>query len=207
MHYFAKDNQGEVWIRGNHVFSGYHKQPEKTAETLDGDGWLHTGDVGEWTARGTLRIIDRKKNILKLAQGEYVSPEKIENVYTQLPLIAQIYVHGDSLKAQLVAIVVPDPALLAKLLKVENPDVSLCELCGMPNANKVVSEAMAKIAKSKGLHSFEQVKSMFLSSEPFTVENDLLTPTLKAKRQPLQALYGKQIDTLYSKMDDATIHK
>jgi hypothetical protein len=79
-------------------FVGYYHNVEKTAEALDADGWLHSGDIGMWTPRGTLKVVDRKKNIFKLSQGEYVAAEKIENAYQRSPFVAQVFVYGDSLQ-------------------------------------------------------------------------------------------------------------
>lgn len=78
--------------------SSYYKDPEKTAEAIDAEGWHHTGDVGMWLPNGTLRIIDRRKHIFKLSQGEYIVPEKIENIYTLSQYVNQVYVYGESLK-------------------------------------------------------------------------------------------------------------
>ena len=87
---------------------GYYKDDEKTRETIDDEGWLHTGDIGQWLENGTLQIIDRKKHIFKLAQGEYIAPEKIEGVYMRTAMVGQIFVDGNSLESFVVAIVVPD---------------------------------------------------------------------------------------------------
>lgn len=87
-------------MKGPNVFKGYLKDEEKTTEALDQEGWLHTGDIGKWLPNGTLKIIDRKKHIFKLAQGEYIAPEKIENIYIRSDPVAQIYVHGDSLQVK-----------------------------------------------------------------------------------------------------------
>ena len=107
--------RGEICYRGHACFKGYFRQPAMTKETIDAEGWVHTGDIGVIDVeKGTLRIIDRKKNIFKLSQGEYIVPEKIENKISLSHSIAQAFVYGDSLQHFLVAIVVPERAVLEK---------------------------------------------------------------------------------------------
>lgn len=98
MEYYAVDNQGEICVKGKNVFSGYYKDPERTAEAIDELGWHHTGDVGMWLPNGSLKIIDRRKHIFKLSQGEYIVPEKIENIYCRSKYVYQVFVYGESLK-------------------------------------------------------------------------------------------------------------
>ncbi|XP_032844425.2 long-chain-fatty-acid--CoA ligase 5 isoform X2 [Tyto alba] len=202
MNYFSSNNEGEVCIKGPNVFKGYLKDPEKTAEAIDKDGWLHTGDIGKWLPNGTLKIIDRKKNIFKLAQGEYIAPEKIENVYIRSAPVAQVFVHGESLRSFLIGIVVPDPETLPEFAAKLGVKGSYEDVCKNPSVKKAILEDMIRLGKEAGLKSFEQVKDLYIHTEMFSVENGLLTPTLKAKRAELVKLFQKQIEALYSSMQE-----
>uniref|UniRef100_A0A8C6XP47 Long-chain-fatty-acid--CoA ligase n=1 Tax=Naja naja TaxID=35670 RepID=A0A8C6XP47_NAJNA len=198
MNYFAAKGEGEVCVKGANVFQGYLKDPEKTTEVLDKDGWVHTGDIGKWLPNGTLKIIDRKKHIFKLAQGEYIAPEKIENVYIRSEPVAQVFVHGESLQAFLIGIVVPDPDTLVTWAKKKGLGGSYEELCKNKDLKKYILEDMLKTGKEFGLKSFEQIKGIALHSEMFSIENGLLTPTLKAKRPELRKYFSSQIEELYA---------
>ncbi|XP_036312298.1 long-chain-fatty-acid--CoA ligase 1 isoform X2 [Pipistrellus kuhlii] len=198
MNYLAAKGEGEVCVKGPNVFQGYLKDPAKTAEALDKDGWLHTGDIGKWLPNGALKIIDRKKHIFKLAQGEYIAPEKIENIYLRSEPVAQVFVHGESLQAFLVAIVVPDAETLGRWAGKRGLSGSFEELCRSKEVKKAILEDLVRLGKESGLKTFEQVKGITLHPELFSIENGLLTPTMKAKRPELRNYFRSQIDELYS---------
>ncbi|XP_046946619.1 long-chain-fatty-acid--CoA ligase 1 isoform X4 [Lynx rufus] len=198
MNYLAAKGEGEVCVKGPNVFKGYLKDPAKTAEVLDKDGWLHTGDIGKWLPNGTLKIIDRKKHIFKLAQGEYIAPEKIENIYVRSEPVAQVFVYGESLQAFLIAIVVPDVETLCPWAQKRGFAGSFEELCRNKDVRRAVLEDMVRLGKDSGLKPFEQVKGITLHPELFSVDNGLLTPTMKAKRPELRNYFRSQIDELYS---------
>nr|XP_006135061.1 long-chain-fatty-acid--CoA ligase 5 [Pelodiscus sinensis] len=200
MNYFSSNNEGEVCIKGTNVFKGYLKDPARTAEALDDDGWLHTGDIGKWMPNGTLKIIDRKKNIFKLAQGEYIAPEKIENIYIRSAPVAQVFVHGDSLQPSLVGVVVPDPEVLPNFAAKLGIKGSYEEMCTNSVLKKAILEELVKVGKEAGLKSFEQVKDIHIHPEMFSIENGLLTPTLKAKRADLCKYFKTQLEALYANM-------
>lgn len=108
MSYYANDKpypRGEILIKGQNVTSGYYKRQDKTDEAFDAEGWFCSGDVGMIYPNGSIKIIDRAKNIFKLSQGEYIAPEKLENVYILLPLVGQVWIYGDSLKNSIVAVI------------------------------------------------------------------------------------------------------
>ncbi|XP_038855800.1 long-chain-fatty-acid--CoA ligase 1a isoform X2 [Salvelinus namaycush] len=200
MNYFAANGEGEVCVKGPNVFKGYLNDPEKTKEALDQDGWLHTGDIGKWLPNGILKIVDRKKHIFKLAQGEYIAPEKVENIYIRSDPVAQIFVHGDSLQACLVGIVVPDPDFLPGWAKKKGIEGSYLEMCASKELKNAILEDILRLGKEGGLKSFEQVRDISLHAEMFSVQNGLLTPTLKAKRTDLRSHFREQIDLLYAKI-------
>lgn len=194
------EGRGEICIRGPNVFKGYYKDPEKTRETIDEEGWLHSGDIGLWRTDGTLQIIDRKKNIFKLAQGEYVAPEKIENILNLCPLIAQSFVYGDSKESFLVAIIVLDEEATQAWAKQNDPSLvsaTLDDICKSQALNQALMAMIKSISRDHSLHGFEIVRAIFLESTPFTVEKDLMTPTFKLKRNKVRDLYEKEIQNLY----------
>ncbi|XP_011357600.1 long-chain-fatty-acid--CoA ligase 5 isoform X1 [Pteropus vampyrus] len=202
MNYFSANNEGEICVKGSNVFKGYLKDPEKTNEVLDKDNWLHTGDIGRWLPNGTLKIIDRKKHIFKLAQGEYIAPEKIENIYIRSRPVLQIFVHGESLRSFLIAVVVPDPDVLPSFAAKIGVKGSFEELCQNQVVKEAVLEDLQKTGKENGLKTFEQVKDIYLHPEPFSIENGLLTPTLKSKREQLAKYFQTQINSLYKDIQE-----
>ncbi|KAL7751852.1 medium-chain fatty acid-CoA ligase faa2 [Sorochytrium milnesiophthora] len=200
MSYLATDQpypRGEICIRGHNVFKGYLKDEAKTREALDEEGWLHTGDIGLIDECGRVTIIDRKKNIFKLAQGEYVAPEKIENIYLVCPLLAQVFVHGDSLQSKLVGVAVPNPDTYVPWAQSRGYKGSLAELCANKALKALLLQEMNKVAKEKKLLGFEMVADIFVEVEPFSIETGILTPTFKLKRPQAATYYRKHIDAMY----------
>ncbi|GMR60431.1 hypothetical protein PMAYCL1PPCAC_30626, partial [Pristionchus mayeri] len=198
MNYFAAEGKGEVLLKGPAVTKGYYKEPTKTAELFDEDGYMHTGDIGWMRPDGTLRLIDRKKHIFKLAQGEYVAPEKIEAMYTRVESVLQVFVDGDSLERWLIAVVVPDPEVIGRWDERKNGTKrSVEDICADPKAVEFVLDQLSACGKANKLNSIEQVKKVILEAEPFTIENGLLTPTLKSKRPALRMKYKKAMSKIY----------
>ncbi|KAF9944739.1 Long chain acyl-CoA synthetase 7 peroxisomal [Modicella reniformis] len=205
MNYTSQDKplpRGEIMLRGHSVFQGYYKSPKQTEETLDADGWAGTGDIGQWDERGRLVVIDRVKNIFKLAQGEYIAPEKIESVLAKHYLVAQIFVYGHSLKATLVGVVVPDTETLKPWAN-ENGlrDKSFEELCREPLVKVTLLKELADFGREADLKGFEILKNIHVTAEQFSIENDLLTPTFKLKRHTAKEKYQEDIDRMYSEIE------
>jgi len=184
MDYRTSDNppKGEICFKGNSIFKGYYKDHEKTREAFDDDGWLRSGDVGVAFPNGSIKIIDRAKNIFKLQQGEYIAPEKLEGVYVQSRFIQQIFVYGDSLQNFLVAIGVAEPEYLKEWGKQRGiVDITL-EMNSNADLKKEILADLERLAKENKFSSLEKIKKIHLILDPFTPENEILTPTLKIKR-------------------------
>ncbi|XP_010025189.2 long chain acyl-CoA synthetase 7, peroxisomal isoform X1 [Eucalyptus grandis] len=204
MNYTSEDQpypRGEICVRGPIVFQGYYNDEVQTREVIDDDSWLHTGDIGLWLPGGRLKIIDRKKNIFKLAQGEYIAPEKIENVYSKCKFISQCFVYGDSLNSCLVAVVAVDLEVLKEWAASQGIEYEALEqLCNDQRAREAVLAEMDDIGREAELQGFEYVKAVALVLEPFTEENGLLTPTFKIKRSQAKAHFAKVILDMYAEL-------
>ncbi|XP_040987230.1 long chain acyl-CoA synthetase 4-like [Juglans microcarpa x Juglans regia] len=198
MGYDALSNtpRGEVCVKGKTLFSGYYKREDLTKEVMV-DGWFHTGDIGEWQPDGSLKIIDRKKNIFKLSQGEYVAVENLENIYGLVTAIDSIWVYGNSFESFLVAVVNPNKEALERWAEENGVNGDFNSVCESPRAKEYILGELAKISKEKKLKGFEFIKAVHLDPEPFDMERDLITPTYKKKRPQLLKYYQNIIDNMY----------
>lgn len=194
--YYAKDRKGEICLKGNNLFLGYFKDNVKTKAILDDDGWLHSGDIGAWTQSGCLQIIDRIKDITKLSNGEFISPEKIEMYYSRHPAILQVFVHANSLYRLPVALIVPDPDAFPKWARHLSFPESINECCELKEVVDAILRETDEIARENGLNSFERIKYAIIIGNPFTIDNDQLTPTLKMKRPMILKAYTSEINKL-----------
>ncbi|KAM3321599.1 long chain acyl-CoA synthetase 4-like [Capsicum chacoense] len=180
--------RGEVCVRGDILFSGYYKREDLTKEVMI-DGWFHTGDVGEWQPNGSLKIIDRKKNIFKLSQGEYVAVENLENIYGNNPIIDSIWIYGNSFESFLVAVINPNQRAVEQWAEVNGLSGDFASLCEKPEVKEYILRELTKTGKEKKLKGFEFLKAVHLDPVPFDMERDLLTPTFKKKRPQLFKYY------------------
>lgn len=208
MNYTAEDKpfpRGELLIKSPMNFKEYLKEPVKTAEAITEDGWFCTGDIFQVDAEGRFGMIDRVKNFFKLAQGEYVAPEKIENVLLASGIVSQIFVHGNSEESFLVAIGGINPEEFCPFAsKILGRPVTPADPAGLQAAcdDKAVKDAYLAIcernATKSNLAGFEKIKRVYLTFEPFTADNDLVTPTMKVKRSQAAKFYKAQVDAMYA---------
>jgi len=206
--------RGEICMRGKNVMQGYLKLESETAAVLSPDGWLRTGDVGQWNLDGSLTIVDRKKNIFKLAQGEYIAVESVEGVVAKSKFVMQCWVYGNSFENSLVAVIVPDKDAVMGLCKrrgVAAADLSAA--CQDLSVQASILTDVRECCVAAGLRGYEHPKALYLETcdltdlgQGFTVQNDCLTPSMKLRRPQLLRRYSTQVDAMYAQLraaDDA----
>ncbi|CAA0824925.1 Long chain acyl-CoA synthetase 1 [Striga hermonthica] len=195
--------RGEICLRAKTPFAGYYKNPELTQEVVK-DGWFHTGDIGEMLPNGVVKIIDRKKNLIKLSQGEYVAVEYLEKVYTITPVIEDIWVYGDSFKSMLVSVVVPNEENTLKWAKQNGLKGSFLDLCSLDQFKDHIILELKSTAERNKLRGFEHIKGVIVEPQLFELsEKELVTATLKKRRDRLLKQYKVEIDFLYQKLTKA----
>ena len=171
-------DDGEIMVRGELVMHGYWRNPEETARVLR-DGWLGTGDVGHLDDKGRIVITDRKKDIIVNDKGDNVSPQRIEGMLTLQPEIAQAMVYGDR-RPHLVALLVPDP-----------------EIASAADLQRKLQRAVDRV--NADLSVLERVRRFILADEPFAIDNEQLTPSMKIRRHVISKVYGERLDALYKR--------
>ncbi|KAL0665621.1 hypothetical protein Bca4012_028325 [Brassica carinata] len=187
---------GEICIRGKCLFSGYYKNPRLTEEVMK-DGWFHTGDIGEILPNGVLRIIDRKKNLIKLSQGEYVALEHLESIYGQNPIVQAIWVYGDSFKSMLVAVIVPNPETVNRWSNDFGFTKPFEKLCSISELQEHILLELKSTAEKHKLSKFEYIKAVTVEAKSFDIERGLVTATLKNQRKNLLKFYQVEIEEMY----------
>ncbi|EAQ88270.1 hypothetical protein CHGG_04889 [Chaetomium globosum CBS 148.51] len=199
--YFATNKpnpQGEIWLRGPTVLSGYYENDEETAEALTADGWFKTGDIGEWDRNGHLKIIDRKKNLVKTLNGEYIALEKLEATYRSAPVVANICVYADPTQAKPIAIIVPaEPALkkLAAAIGVEGEGLEV--LVHNKKLQGAVLKELQTAGRAGGLSGIEIVDGVVVVDDEWTPQNALVTAAQKLNRRGILDKYRAQVNEAY----------
>jgi long-chain acyl-CoA synthetase len=186
---------GEVLCRGGNVFRGYLDDPQRTADSLDPDGWFHTGDIGEFDQAGYLRIVDRKKELIITAGGKNISPANLEAALKSFPLIGQAVVIGEG-RPFVSALLVLDPEVAPGWAQRHGVEAStLAELSKSP---EVVAEVGRLVAEAnQHFAQVEQIKRFTLLTEEWVPDSQELTPTMKLKRRGINAKYAAEIEAMY----------
>ncbi len=189
---------GEILFKGPNIMKGYWKDVEATAEVIK-DGWFHTGDIGRLDDDGYLTITDRKKHIIVTSGGKNIAPLPIEHLIAESPFVEQVIVIGEK-RPFLIALIIPDFEKLREFAVTAGiGDATEKELL----ENKAVSQIYEKLLRSisRKLATHEKVRKFLLVAEPFTLENGLMTPTLKIKRKTITEQYDKEIDAVYNELN------
>ncbi|BGP46913.1 long-chain fatty acid-CoA ligase [Rhodotorula kratochvilovae] len=189
---------GEIWIRGPSVIKGYYKQDDLKKEAWTDDGWFKTGgDVGRWNKGGTLSVIDRKKNLVKLAGGEYIALERLESLYGSCEYAARIMVHADSNANRPVAVIFPHEQNLKGLASQLGVSGELRTLVHDSKIRDAVLKSLNGVGKKAGLKGLEQLQSVVLTDDEWTPQNGLLTAAQKLNRKEILKRFKKEIDAVY----------
>jgi long-chain acyl-CoA synthetase len=186
---------GEILVRGELVMKGYWRNPAMTERTVV-DGWLHTGDVGHIDGRGRIVITDRKKDLIILDKGDNVAPQRVEGMLTLQPEIVQAMVVGDR-RPYVVGLLVPDPEWTADWCRGNGRPYDFAALGVDPDYQRALSAAVDRV--NADLSVIEKVRRFVLADEPFTVENEQLTPSIKIRRHVVKEKYGERLDALYKR--------
>jgi len=198
--YYSTNNppQGEIWIRGPSVTEGYWDNEQETKDAITEDKWFKTGDIGEFNANGHLKIIDRKKNLVKTLNGEYIALEKLESAYRTAPVVGNICVFAAEDKAKPIAIIVPVEAALQKIAAANGiQGENLEEMVHDKKLNRIVLGEMQKAGRQAGLAGIELIDGLVMADEEWTPQNGLISPAQKVQRKKIQAKYEKEIKTAY----------
>ena len=184
---------GEILVQGDLVMQGYWNNPEATAAAIQ-DGWLHTGDIGHLDEDGHLVITDRKKDIIVNSGGDNIAPQRVEGILTLEPEVSQAMVHGDK-RPHLVALLVPDADWLKDWAAKNGKQGGLKDLAGDADLRKALAAMLERV--NAKLNNVEKVRRFIVADEPFTVDNEQMTPTLKVRRHVIRQIYGDRLEALY----------
>ncbi|KAK4056373.1 long-chain fatty acid-CoA ligase [Microbotryomycetes sp. JL221] len=202
--YFSTNNppQGEVWIRGATVTKGYYKRPDETKEAYTDDGWFKTGDIGEWRPDGTLAIIDRKKNLVKLSGGEYIALERLESIYKSCALVANICLIADPDATKPMAIIFPHEQNLKSFVAEKgisgvSSDSDLEALCSNDDVRKSILAECNAVGKRAGLKPLETLQTCILDPTEWTPQSGMLTAAQKLQRKTIQGKFADKIKAIY----------
>ncbi|GAA2731831.1 long-chain fatty acid--CoA ligase [Streptomyces nogalater] len=189
-------DDGEILLRGPGIMQGYHQQPEKTAEVLESDGWFHTGDIGELSPDGYLRITDRKKDLIKTSGGKYVAPAEIEGQFKAVcPYVSNILVHGADRNYCTALIALDEPAIL-QWAKENGLEGTYAEIVAAPQTVEMVDGYVRQL--NAGLQRWQTIKKFRLLPRDLDVEHGEITPSLKLKRPVVERTYKDLIDEMYA---------
>jgi long-chain acyl-CoA synthetase len=191
----APQGQGEVVVRGPNVMKGYYKRPEETAQMIDADGWLHTGDLGMLDADGYLRITGRLKEQFKLENGKFVAPAPLEEELKLCPLIGNALVYGMN-RPYTVALIFPEKEALAKWAGEHGVRGDHTALCRDPHVRTHLSSEIERL--SADWKGFEKPAAFAVLADEISIDNGLMTPSLKLKRKKIVERFATEIEALYA---------